>query len=213
MKLIGFIRRRSDLDFEAFSRHWRTTHRMHAEKLRPWLNGYVQAHYRPGPLPGVQRPADGSPILWVDGPETMLALASSEECRSGAIPDEALFMEGASSGLAVEPVVVLPATGTAAVTLMLFAHGRPGTPRATLEGDWLCPTRYACSRTVNHAVAGQDIDPAFAFDAIEEIGWPDEATFRADWASSRSPGKLPWLKPAGFKAALVNRIEVFAPPD
>ena len=57
-KLFGFLRRRPDLAFDAFSTHWRTVHRMHAEKLRPWLAGYVQAHYWPGPLPDVQRPAD-----------------------------------------------------------------------------------------------------------------------------------------------------------
>ncbi len=212
MKIFGFIRRRPDFDFAAFSEHWRTVHRMHAEKLRPWLKGYIQAHYGPGPLPDVQRPADGSPMLWVDGPESMVALATSEECRTGAALDEPLFMEARSSGLAVEEVVLQPQRGPAAVVLMVFAHARPGTSRALLEGEWLCPALHACGRTVNHALPGQAIDPAFGFDAIEEIRWPDQAAFDADWAAARAPAAVPWLLPAGLKAAFVEAIEVFAPP-
>ena len=209
-KIIGFIRRRPDLGFDAFSQHWRTVHRAHAEKLRPWLTGYVQAHYRPGPLPDVQRPADGSPLLWVADLADMAALAASPECREGATLDEPLFMEGRSSGLAVEEVIVQPRTGPAMVKLMLFAHAR-GTGRAEIEGRWLCPADSACGRTLNHALPGQDIDPAFGFDAVEEIWWPNEAAFRADWGTARSPSDMPWLRPAGFKAALVDEIEVFAP--
>lgn len=211
-KIVGFIRRRPDLGFEAFSTHWRTVHRMHAEKLRPWLTGYVQAHYRPGPLPDIQRPADGSPLLWVADFADMAALAASPECRDGATLDEPLFMEARSSGLAVEEVVLQPQRGPASVVLMLFAHARPGTSRALLEGEWLCPTLHASGRTINHALPGQDIDPAFGFDAIEEIRWPDEAAFRADWAAARAPREVPWLLPAGLKAAFVEAIEVFAPP-
>ncbi len=212
LKILGFIRRRQDLDFAAFSQHWRTVHRAHAEKLRPWLKGYRQAHYRPGPVPDVQRPADGSPMLWVEDAESMAALAASEECRTGATLDEPLFMEGRSSGLAVEPVVLLPRTGPAAVTLMMFARARTGTPRAVLEADWLCPSAHANGRIVNHALPGQEVDPGFAFDAVEELRWPDEAAFRADWAAARAPGDVPWLLIAGFKAAFVDEIEVFAPP-
>lgn len=211
-KLVGFIRRRPDLDFEAFSEHWRTVHRMHAEKLRPWLTGYIQAHYRPGPMPDVQRPADGSPLLWLDDYADMAALAASPECRDGAMLDEPLFMEGRSSGLAVEAVALQPRSGPAAVVLMLFAHARPGTSRTELEAAWLCPAVHASGRTINHALPGQAIDPAFAFDAIEEIRWRDQAAFEADWSSARAPADVPWLLPAGFKAAFVEAIEVFAPP-
>lgn len=211
-KIIGFIRRRPDFAFDTFSQHWRTVHRSHAEKLRRWLTGYVQAHYRPGPLPDIQRPADGSPLLWVADLADMAALAASPECRDGATLDEPLFMEGRSSGLAVEEAILRPLTGPAQVKLMLFAHARAGTARAAIEHDWLCPTAHACGRTVNHALPGRDIDPAFGFDAVEEIWWPDEAAFDADWAAARAPVDVPWLLPAGFKAALVDEIEVFAPP-
>lgn len=210
-KIIGFIRRRPDLGFDAFSAHWRTVHRAHAEKLRPWLTGYVQAHYRPGPLPDVQRPADGSPLLWVADLADMAALAASPECREGATLDEPLFMEARSSGLAVEEVVVQPLARPAAVKLMLFAHARPGTGRADIEGQWLCPSAHACGRIVNHALPGQDIDPQFGFDAVEELWWPDQAAFQADWTGSRAPSDVLWLQAAGFKAAFVDEIEVFAP--
>lgn len=213
-KIVGFLRRRPDLSYADFSVYWRTVHRAHAERLRPWLKGYVQAHYRTGPFPDVQRPTDGSPLLWIDDFADMAALAASPECCDGATADEPMFMEGRSSGLAVEEVVTMPRSGPAAVKLMLFAHSRPDATRAALEGasGWLCPVTHACGRTVDHAVAGQTIDPAFAFDAIEEIWWPDETAFRRDWAAVRTIESVPWLLPAGFKAAFVDEIEVFAPP-
>lgn len=215
-KIIGFLRRRPDFDHDAFSRHWRTVHRAHAEKLRRWLTGYVQAHYRSGPVPDVQRPADGSPLLWVEALADLAELAASPECRDGATLDEPLFMEGRSSGLVVEEAVLIPrpAFSRDAVKLMAFAYPRPGTSRATIEGSdgWLCPTANASGRIVNHAIPDQAIDPGFGFGAVEEIWWPDAAAFHADWATARVPASVAWLEPAGFKAAFVDEIEVFTPP-
>lgn len=213
-KIIGFIRRRPDLGFAAFSEHWRTVHRAHAERLRPWLSGYVQAHYRPGPLADVQRPADGSPLLWVAALGDMAALAASRACREGATLDEPNFMEGRSAGLAVDEVVVLPPPPllTGAVKLMLFARLAGTPPRALLDDSgWLCPVAHAVGRVVNHALPGQTPDPAVAFDAVEEIWWPDEASFARDWQHARPVGAVPWLSP-GIKAAFVDEVEVFAPP-
>lgn len=210
-KIIGFIRRRPDLTFDAFSAHWRTRHRAEAEKLRPWLKGYVQAHLRPGPFAEVQRPADGCPILWVDPADDMAELAASDAFLTGAYLDEPRFMEARSSGLAVEEIVLKPPPArTGAVKLMLFAGGR-GVPLDAAEG-WFCDIAHASGHVRNRALAPAAIDPQFGFDAVEEIWWPDRAAFDADWCDARGPADVAWCDPVRLKAAFVEEIEVFAPP-
>ena len=208
-KIFGFIRRRHDLTFDAFSRHWATTHRAHAEKLRPWLRGYVQAHLQPGPIADVQRPADGCPTLWVDDAGSMVALAASTEFREGAFLDEPVFMEGRSSGLAVAERVIVapPPPRPGAVKLMLFAGGSPP------DGDaaWLCPTAHADGHVVNRALPGPPPDMTAGFDGVEELWWPDRAAFDADWRHARAPASLDWLDPSRFRAAFASEIEVFTP--
>jgi len=212
-KSIGFIRRRPDLTFDQFSTHWRTRHRTEAEKLRRWLKGYVQAHLSMGPIPDIARPADGCPMLWLDSPADLAALAASEELRTGAYIDEPRFMEARSSGLAVEETVIdLPRRG--GVKLMLFASPREGQALPfDAAGGWLCPTAHACGHVRNRALAPHTIDPTYGFAGVEELWWPDRAAFDADWADATPLHAAGWCDPTRLKAAFVEEVVVFTPPE
>lgn len=207
-KIIGFIRRRPDFDLAAFSAHWRTTHREHTLKLSRWLTGYKQAHLLLGPVPDMQRPADGCPILWIDRIEDMADLAASDECRRGASLDEPNFMEGRSSGLPVDEQIFVPPPARHAVKLMLFLRARRGEAVGDAPG-W--STARANGHVRNRAVMHGGIDPAVAFDLVEEIWWPDEAAYRADLAVSLPFPIAGWIDPVRSRAALVDELVVIPP--
>lgn len=210
VKIIGFIRRRPDLTFDAFSEHWRTRHRAEAEKLRRWLTGYVQAHLSPGPLADVARPADGCPILWVEAAEDMAELAASQAFRTGAYLDEPRFMEARSSGLAVQETVIAPPR-RGGVKLMVFASPRDGTALPfDAAGGWLCGTEHACGHVRNRALAPHTVDPQYGFGGVEELWWSDRAAFERDWATAPPLADLGWCDPVRLKAAFVEEVEVFA---
>lgn len=209
MKIVGFIRRRPDFTFAQFSHHWRTAHRAHALKLDHWLKGYKQAHLSPGPIPDMQRPADGCPILWVDRAEDMVELASSREFREGAYLDEPRFMEGRSSGLPVDEQILTPPPARHAKKLMLFLGFRPGTA-ANEAPAW--STAHASGHVRNRAVTHDDIDPAIAFDRIDEIWWPDDAAYEADRLASLPFPQYSAIDPVRCRAALVEELVVIPPP-
>jgi hypothetical protein len=203
-KIIGFIRRRDDLDFAAFSQHWRTTHRTHALKLDRWLKGYVQNHLRPGPIDDMQRPADGCPVLWVDRADDMVELAASDAFRTGAYLDEPLFMEGRSSGLPVEERVIITADPAATVKAMLFLRLRD---RATA-----IDAPHACGQVRNLALGRNGLDLAFAFDLVEELWWRDAAAYAADRPAIAALAQAEWIDIAGSRAALVDELVVIPRP-
>ncbi len=209
-KIIGFIRRRDDLDFVRFSRHWRTTHRDHALKLRAWLKGYVQNHLRPGPIADMQRPADGCPALWVDDVGDMTELAASDAFRAGAYLDEPLFMEGRSSGLPVEEHILVHPGADAAIKLMLFLGLRPEATPDTLFAS--SAPAHANGHIRNLALTRDGLDPAYAFDIVEEIWWPDAVAYAADLATVRQLVEHRSIDPARTKAALVEELIVIPPP-
>ena len=205
-KILGFIRRRHDFAFADFSHYWRTTHRDHALKLRPWLKGYVQNHFLPGPIADVHRPADGCPALWVDDPGAVADMTSSEAFRTGAYLDEPRFMEGRSSGLAVEEERLR--IGSGPIKLMLFAGLSAG---ARAEDIW--PVAHASGHVRNHALPGQAIDPGYAFDFVDEVWWHDAAAFEADRCAASPPWMMPGIEPHRLKAALAEEIVMIAPPQ
>lgn len=207
MKIIGFIRRRPDFTFAEFSHHWRTDHREHALKLDRWLKGYKQAHLLPGPIPDMQRPADGCPILWVNRAEDLVELAASREFLDGAGLDEPRFMEGRSSGLAVEEQILIPPPLHHAKKLMLFLGLAPGTAVGDTSA-W--STKHASGHVRNHALTHDGIDPAIAFDRVDEIWWPDEAAYEADRLAS-FPLNIA-IDPVRCRAALVEELVVIPPP-
>ena len=205
-KIIGFIRRRDDLDFAAFSRHWRTTHRDHALKLDRWLKAYVQNHLRPGPIVDMQRPADGCPVLWIDRIEDMVELAASEAFRTGAFLDEPLFMEGRSSGLPVEEQMITAPGPMTAVKVMLFLRRRDAAGPAPAIA-----VPHACGQIRNTAMARDGLDPAFAFDLVEEMWWRDTAAYEQDRPALAALGQAGWIDIAASRAALVDELVVIPP--
>ena len=209
MKIIGFIRRRPAFTFSQFSHHWRTDHREHALNLDRWLKGYKQAHLLPGPIPDMQRPADGCPILWIDRAEDMVELATSREFLDGAGLDEPRFMEGRSSGLAVEEQILIPPPLHHAKKLMLFLGFRPGTMTAEAP---VWSTTHASGHVRNQAVTHDDLDPAIAFDRVDEIWWPDEAAYDADRLASLPFSQYSAIDPVRCRAALVEELVIIQPP-
>lgn len=205
-KILGFIRRRPDFTLAAFSHYWRTTHSIEAMKLTPWLKGYVQNHFLPGPIVDVHRPADGSPVLWVDDPGAIADMIASEAFRTGAYLDEPRFMEGRSSGLVVTEEQLR--VGRGPIKLMLFA----GLVTTTKACD-IWPVAHACGHVRNHALPDQAIDPGFAFDFVDEIWWPDSAAFEADRAAALPLSAMPGIVPHRLKAAMVDEIEMIPPPQ
>ena len=205
-KIIGFIRRRDDFDFAAFSRHWRTTHRDHALKLDRWLKAYVQNHLRPGPIADMQRPADGCPVLWVDRFEDMVDLAASEAFRTGAFLDEPLFMEGRSSGLPVEEHVIAAPDPAGTVKAMLFLRLRD---RLVPAPAILVPR--ACGYIRNIALTRDGLDQAFAFDLVDELWWRNVADYDADRPALAALAEAAWIDAAGSRAALVDELVVIPP--
>ena len=207
MKIVGFIRRRPDFTFSQFSHHWRTDHRAHALKLDRWLKGYKQAHLLPGPIPDMQRPADGCPILWIDRAEDMAELAASREFLGGAGLDEPRFMEGRSSGLAVEEQILIPPALQHSKKLMFFLGLGPGTAVGDTSA-W--STKHASGHVRNHALTHDGIDPAIAFNRVDEIWWPDEAAYEADRLASFPLNSA--IDPLRCRAALVDELVVIPPP-
>ena len=107
VKLISFLTRRSDLEPDAFSTHWREKHAPIAAAI-PGMRRYVQSHTDRDALPGAPAAAfDGVPLNWFDDTD---ALRSSE--RSDAYvetrADEANFLEPGTTRfvIATEHVIV-----------------------------------------------------------------------------------------------------------
>lgn len=205
IKVIGFIRRRPDFSVAAFSDYWRTTHRAHAETLRPWLRGYVQDHLLAAPIGGWPRPADGCPVLWLDGPAAIDAMLASDEYTAGAYLDEPRFMEGRAASVAVaEEVRVPPPQGGLKA---LYCWRGDGVALAALDRPGLSPLPGMTGHIRNVAVAPGA--PGADFDLIEALWWPDAATMTRDLAGATLH---PAADPGRSAAARVETVMVFPPP-
>lgn len=208
LKVIGFIKRRADLDVAAFSRHWRTIHRANAEKLRPWLRGYVQDHLLAEKVPGYPRPADGCPVLWLDSPEALAEMAASDEYMTGAYLDEPEFMEGRSASLAVrEELVRLPERTPGTVKQLRCWRG----DRAALQaldrpvlGDL-----PRLSGHIRNVPLGGAAEAWVDYDLVEGLFWPSVAAMAADLAGAKPHGAA---DPARSAAAHVEELVVYPPP-
>jgi len=194
IKVFGLLKRRSDLSFEAYSRHWRTTHLAEALKLTGYIARYVQNHFDPTPLDGFARPFDGSPEIWFDDPAKSVAMGTSEEYLTGAYLDEPKFMEGRSQGISVTEEIVLPGPpmewAPKSVKAMFFYRRAKGQTRQQFVEHWKAtkdplalnastPLRFIRSLTLD---AEDDID--LLYDAAEELWWQTEADFERDWSAA-----------------------------
>ena len=117
-------------------------------------------------------------------------------------------MEGRSSGLPVEEEILIPPPLHHARKLMLFLGFRPGTA-ANDTPVW--STTHASGHVRNHALTHGGVDPAIAFDRVEEFWWPDEESYAADLAASLPFSLNPNVEPARCRAALIDELVVILP--
>ena len=101
IKLYGLLQRRLDLTLSDFSEHWKTTHKIEAEKLSSFFSAYIQNHRLALNLPGYPVVCDGAPEIWFRSAEDLIAMRMSAEYETGAYVDELNFMHGRASGLVV----------------------------------------------------------------------------------------------------------------
>lgn len=197
LKIVSFIRRRTDLSLEQFSAYWRTIHKEHALALvrAGFFRGYIQNHAFALQPDGLERIADGSPELWIDDLAALERLLASPEYREGAGPDEANFIvPPAIAGVARERVLVggvhaaLPAT---AVKLMLAVSRPSGLARAAFTTAWLEGTNNWWSVTAaplrlsRQAFESEtaDAEADVVFDGVECSWWRDVDSACRAWSS------------------------------
>ncbi|MGW1545858.1 EthD domain-containing protein [Streptomyces sp. NPDC002346] len=98
IRSVAPVRRRWDLDWAEFSRHWREEHAEIARRL-PGMVGYTQGHAIPGEQPA-NRPAswayDGVPLASFPDLAAIETLRSDPDYRARAVPDEAEFTDRSS---------------------------------------------------------------------------------------------------------------------
>jgi uncharacterized protein (TIGR02118 family) len=91
VKMIAFLNKRPDVDFEFFQKYWRETHGPIAARI-PGNRRYVQCHTRPGIYAAGRTPAfDGIPISWFDDLDALRASGKSPE-YAATRADEPNFM-------------------------------------------------------------------------------------------------------------------------
>lgn len=93
VRVFALLRRRADLDFAAFSQHWRTRHAEASMKLTDYFERYVQNHLAPEPYPGFVRAFDGGAELWYPSLQRSIDLGNSEAYRSDAAQDNHRFQD------------------------------------------------------------------------------------------------------------------------
>lgn len=124
IRSIAPVRRRSDLDWGEFSRHWQEEHAEIARSL-PGMSGYVQGHAIPEEQPP-DAPShwryDGCPFAAFSGVEGIAELRSSDGYRDRAVPDESAFLDRDS----MRAVLMAPPVGDGWQTQV------PATPGRTL---------------------------------------------------------------------------------
>ena len=78
VKSVEFVRRRPDLDVEAFQRHWKTVHGPIAATI-PVLRRYVQSHALPETYARRPPPYDAIAVTWFDSTDAMRQSATTAE--------------------------------------------------------------------------------------------------------------------------------------
>jgi uncharacterized protein (TIGR02118 family) len=91
VKMIAFLNKRPDVDFEFFQRYWKEKHGPIASRI-PGNTRYVQCHVRPGIYKAGRTPAyDGVPISWFADLEALRHSGTTPEYKATR-EDEANFM-------------------------------------------------------------------------------------------------------------------------
>ena len=219
IKLFGLLQRRRDLTLEQFSRHWSTVHRELALRLiAPGImKGYVQNHRKPLAVPDLDAPVDGSPELWIDGPEILQRLATAPEYLEGAYPDERNFMEGDSDAMLCRTTFcqgVARDRATPGAKVMFYFPAQVATdPEATAaqweaHTPWLLPESSPLRLERAMALFGAEaggMSPRYG--AIESSWWPDVEAFLALWRQ-RPADAATRAREAGVHAMFVRELIV-----
>ena len=92
LKLVSVLRRRPDLDVEAFQRHWLDVHAPLVARL-PGLRRYVQCHTLLSGYRKLTPAADGVAELWFDDTDALRALRGRAELAA-VEADEGNFIDG-----------------------------------------------------------------------------------------------------------------------
>ncbi|GAA1518463.1 EthD domain-containing protein [Nocardioides humi] len=215
LRSVALVRRRADLDWPEFSRHWREEHAAIARAL-DGMTSYVQAHARPelqpAGLPASWR-YDGAALAGFADLDALERMRADAGYRARAVVDEAEFVDRASMAAVllvdgwVEPT---PAPDLVSASLLLFVRGEcrldPQAGR-TLVADLGDVTRSAVGSAWSLAL---DRDPglapgggeARAYDALLEL-WFTETVAATD-AADRLVAAAPAF-PVGVAACLVTR--------
>jgi EthD domain len=219
IKLWSPLKRRPELTLEQFAQHWRTIHRELALRLVPpgYMQGYVQNHRLPDPVPGLRAPGDGCPEVWVGPVENVVALGNSPEYREGALLDEPKFMMGNAVPTITRTRV---AQGTPRVQLGNSVKAMFFLPPSVLEtrddadwiehGSWMLPgstpQRLERERSLT---ATEALGIASEYGGIESTWWPSVQALQDAWLTHAPSADV--LE--GVDAMLVRELIVVPPAE
>jgi len=96
--ILGFYKRRSDLTWEEFSLHWRTTHASllrNTPDIARYITRYVQHHIRPNDLSpnAASLEFDGISETWFESLKAREELLQQPALRTVMLPDEERFLD------------------------------------------------------------------------------------------------------------------------
>jgi len=136
IKLVGFLKRKSGLEPEAFQAHWREKHAPLGSRV-PGLRRYVQNHTRLAGYARRQPLWDGVVELWFDDVDAFRAAWSSEEMEP-VRADEPAFLDVANcKGLLAREHVVSDAPAPAGgAKLISFLSRRRDIDVAAFQEHW-----------------------------------------------------------------------------
>ncbi|MEF9901660.1 EthD domain-containing protein [Streptomyces sp. P9-A2] len=207
IRSVAPVRRRADLDWAEFSRHWREEHAAIACGL-PGMVGYSQGHAIPDEQP-VGRPPDweydGVPLASFPDLAAIGTLRAHPDYLGRAVPDEALFTDRSS----MTAVLLAHCFGEAPEhptpggrTLMVFARtGAAGEPAGRALAGSLGALPGAGSALGHRWSAALDADPGLSprgaadrpYDGLLEVWFPSAApATRAAQAVADGPALLPF---------------------
>jgi len=225
LKMVAFLDRRRDLTLEAYSEHWRTTHRELAlDLVTPGImKGYVQNHRIDRPILDLPAPTDGCPEVWIEDVGEVARLQSSPYYLEKTHPDEANFMEGAARMMLTTETVVVPGPGRFGVgdtvKVLMFFRAKPGMSRAdfaawaSLDAPILMPDAAPIRLTRDTAIEHPDFDALHEYDGMESTWWPDVDTFLTAWAARTETTASAWIDPAVTTGMFVDPLNCYDPPS
>jgi len=110
-KLNIFMRRKPDLGFEEFSKHWRTVHASvvtSQSASKKYIRRYIQCHRSTPTLSGrIPSAFDGIAELWFDDQASAEAFFATDDYKKNIVADEHKFMDRENCELLLTDEVVV----------------------------------------------------------------------------------------------------------